>query len=271
MIAYRAELASRVVQPMTSTLAPSTDITVAFQALAASDLHFALAASPGVVSVLRGWAYGYLRRRFGWSSRHRGPTTHRALVDDALQHLLMAVLAGKAGALGGANLSAFVTWCKRVLDNFVISEYRLVARSSPPIESARQSDPGARLEVRDLLSRLVALLRLQVAQTTRHRDASRRLALLDEFLDSLFGDQRAASEATSACRRYQRLSRGRRVAASAWAELCRTHTSCAELYEIAAALGLETARAVRESPRRASVGCAAPAGSSRSIEGIIPC
>lgn len=192
--------------------------------------------------VLRRWARRYLQRRFRWSSSGAARATHEALVDDALQHLVEAVLQGKY-ASSASNLPAFIAWCQRVLSNFAVSEFRRAVRVAPHLHRQEEPDPWLGLETRATMLRLTARLRRQIACSARTRDREPRLALFDEFVEQVLAAESAAKDASSQARRHQRVCRGRRLACRAWAELCQLDAASVELREVAAALGLVDATA----------------------------
>jgi len=186
--------------------------------------------------VIRGWARRYLQRRFRWSSSGAARATNEASVDDALQHLVEAVLQGKYSS-SASNLPAFIAWCQRVLSNFVVSEFRRAVRVAPHLHQQEEPDAWLGLETRAVMLRLTARLRRQIACSAGARDREPRLALFDEFVAEVL----AAESAPKDARRHQRLSRGRRLACKAWAELCELDAASLDLREVAAALGLSEA------------------------------
>jgi hypothetical protein len=197
------------------------------------------------------WARAYLSRRFNWHGQSR--MARRALMDDAIQHLGECVLRGKARSVEGDDIQIFVSWCKRVLDNFVITEYRRQSRKA--FYAAASFHAAALLhgldlvysvETRELVNCFVALLRRQVERGARQQNLRRRLALLDEFLDLS-----ARGNGSTAChcergRHYQRVSRGRVIASCAWAELKGSNPAARdEFHEVAVAMGLELGKPIQ--------------------------
>jgi len=190
-----------------------------------------------VLPATQRWARRYLQRRFRWSSSAAARATNEALVDDALQHLVEAVLQGKYSS-SASNLPAFIAWCQRVLSNFVVSEFRRAVRVAPHLHGQEEPDAWLGLETRAVTLRLTARLRHQIACNARSRDRAPRLALFDEFVENVLGTESVSADATDRTRRYQRVCRGRRLACKAWAELCELDAASRDLREVAAALGL---------------------------------
>jgi hypothetical protein len=230
-------------------------LTLAFHAFAGTHGAFGLHSEPLTdrrnFSLICLWARAYLSRRFNWRGQSR--MARRALMDDAIQHLGECVLRGKAPSVEGGDIQVFVSWCKRVLDNFVITEYRRQSRKAfyaaasfhdaAPLNGL---DLFYSLETRELVNRFVALLRSQVERGARQQNLRRRLALLDEFLDlSARGNGSTASQGERG-RHYQRVSRGRLIASCAWAELKGSNPAARdEFHEVAVAIGLELGKPIQ--------------------------
>jgi hypothetical protein len=245
-------------------------LTIAFQQLRAVGVGPSRAelTYQQTLPVIRRWARAYLRRRFRWNPFEHLTATYAALADDALQHLLEAVLLGKASVAAGADLCVFVAWCKRVLDNFVISEFRCSVRPPPPVATRHPLDPDSCCEAREALVRLAALLRHEILRSARRQDRAQRLALFDEFLSSVLHAEQGAARPGSRSLRYQRSSRGRRLACRAWVALLATDRSVADLRETATALGLErrpSDAAVRKSSSPAFVSVRYPRNTGESV------
>lgn len=195
-----------------------------------------------VLMSLRRWAPGFLRTRLATRWRRCANQDSQDLIEDAIQHLMIVLAAGKARALLTEDDVVLLAWCKRVLLNYVLSELRRGARESnsealstvlgpicPPPEHA----VGIRLAV----ERLVSGLRGEVRRSARPQNAELRLGLLDDFLLGALGGCEDKTGAALDNRTLKRRSRGRRVAQSAWYSL-RERDGYGELHDVAEALGL---------------------------------
>lgn len=194
---------------------------------------------------IRGWATRYLGWRFRASFRGRSTAARQAIIEDAVQHLLESLLRGDVRSFRECEVPAFIEWCKRVLENFVIGEFRRQKQRELPFlpSGPEPADPESLLEKRELVEVLILQLRMRVANSGRRQDVRRRLELLDEFFGLALGIERRQVEPSSRCRSYKRMSRGRQLASKAWAALIGNGFRTDDLTEVASALGLTSLQA----------------------------
>ena len=141
------------------------------------------AAAKTLTGGFRRWATSHLVRRF-WPARNG--IDAQAVAEDAVQHLICAVLQGKARCLRGKNADEVRRWCTRVLHNYTISELR---RDRPPHAHMLAEQPVApgfvqRLEGMDLVEKLLAALRSELLTLARRRDVASLDALMSEFVQT---------------------------------------------------------------------------------------
>jgi DNA-directed RNA polymerase specialized sigma24 family protein len=194
------------------------------------------------LTTLRRWAPTFLRTRLAAQWRHRAAQDSQDLLEDAIQHLMIALAAGKARALLTADDTALVAWCKRVLVNHILTELRRSSREATRyapsvVRGPSFPPPEHAVETRLALERLVHGLCGEVRRNSRPRNAALRLDLLDDFLRGALAGCEGKGGAALDNRTLKRRSRGRVVARSAWHTL-RERAGYAELHEVAAALGL---------------------------------
>lgn len=187
------------------------------------------------LSRVRTWATPYLRWRFLQQCKHWTTRDVQDLAEDATQHLLVAVAEGKADALVNTDETAAAAWCKRVLENLFLSELRRRSRRMTPSPEPYAATCETAFQAREAVERLLLALRREVQ--TQPKNVRRRVALLDDFLTSVFSPLTVGCSQTN--RRHQRQSRGRRVAQQAWVSLKGRDARLTELTEIASALGLD--------------------------------
>jgi hypothetical protein len=189
---------------------------------------------------IRAWAERYARRRLSGHWRSWKDRELSDLVDDASQHLAIALTTPSRLQMEMAPDHA-TAWCKRVVTNFLLSELRRRERAStlPPLVPEEVSSAEGALEARQAFDMLVREVRLELQRTPSPRDTASRLRLLDEFFESFLNEGGAPADRRSRNRMEQRRSRGRRLAREAWDRLKQRAICGSELSEVAFALGLE--------------------------------
>jgi DNA-directed RNA polymerase specialized sigma24 family protein len=184
------------------------------------------------------WGPAFLQRRFASCRARCGDTLD--IFDDAVQHLVIAVIEGRAAGIAVGEEARALAWCKRVLVNFVLDELRRQSRQVRTDTVGRPCDDSIEdpVQVRQALAVLVTELRREAARSAAPGKAKFRVALVDDFIANLLG---VRTDARCARRdgRDQRRSRGRRVAMAAWQRLNRTRNGSFDFAAIAIGLGLD--------------------------------
>jgi DNA-directed RNA polymerase specialized sigma24 family protein len=110
----------------------------------------------------------------------------KELADDALQYLLCVLLEDKHSAVADSHF--IIPWSKRVVRNFVISEFRTMQRCNrtPPAVVPNSRELEYATETKHSVSVLVHLLRQQAARSGSVRGRLSRIAVFDEWVDCFF-------------------------------------------------------------------------------------
>lgn len=186
-----------------------------------------------IIMRLETWVRQYVRRV------HNSSDT-QDVADDALQHLLLAIL--EARQQNVVQSDYLIPWCKRVIHNFVVSEQRRRASSRakllerlPSAYSIEQS-----VEVRSAIASLIHLLRSEIVRSGLTGRDNARLKSFDSWIALVLGGGTGPSRDRKARNRIeQRCSRVRRLANQTFEQLRHDGRISEDLLHIAVGLGLD--------------------------------
>lgn len=205
-----------------------------------------VALDASILAGLRAWTTRYARRRFSTQWRVWTPRDALDVIEDASQHLAIALTRTQAQAVPAMSVCHALAWCKRVVANFIISELRWRARTSG-VRRASASGGTASAEMagsegvewREAFRLLVNRLREAIACRAAPGRVGARLRLFDEFVESWLVERGGARAPLDRSRADQRRCRGRRLARDAWLAVKQSSAVSLEMVEVASALGLE--------------------------------
>lgn len=188
----------------------------------------------------------------GKSLRAMGPdVAHMGLAeisDDALQHLAIRIVQGRATEVALSDDALAKAWCKRVVLNYLRDEVRICRKRirvpPPPVASLPAQEEWVTL--RNDVRYFLASLRGELARSSRPRDLVARNLLVDEFLAGfdISAPRHDACPATAS----RRKRRGRSLASRAWVELRQADPNARALDHVAVALGLELGQGASTNP-----------------------